>query len=98
MADVQVDVLGPLRVRADDREIDLGGPRNRALVARLALDAGRPVAATTLIADLWDLDVPADATNALQSIVSRTRRRLPVGALESTPAGYVLQGASVDAV
>lgn len=98
MARVQVDVLGPLRVRADDREVDLGGPRNRALVARLALDAGRPVSATTLIDDLWGLDVPADATNALQSIVSRTRRRLPSGALESTPAGYVLQGASVDAV
>jgi predicted ATPase/DNA-binding SARP family transcriptional activator len=95
---VQVDVLGPLRVRADDQEIDLGGPRNRALVARLALDAGRPVAATTLIDDLWGLDVPADATNALQSIVSRARRRLPAGALESTPAGYVLQCTSVDAV
>ncbi len=97
MARVQVDVLGPLRVRADDQEIDLGGPRNRALVARLALEGGRPVASTTLIDDLWGLDVPADATNALQSIVSRTRRRLPAGALESTPAGYVLQCASVDA-
>lgn len=98
MADVQVDVLGPLRVRADDQDLDLGGPRNRALVARLALDAGRPVAATTLIDDLWGLDVPADATNALQSIVSRTRRRLPDGALDSTPAGYVLQCVSVDAL
>ena len=98
MAGVQVDVLGPLRVRADDQEIDLGGPRNRALVARLALDAGRPVAAATLIDDLWGLDVPADATNALQSIVSRTRRRLPDGALESTAAGYVLQCESVDAL
>jgi len=98
MARVQVDVLGPLRVRADDQEIDLGGPRNRALVARLALEGGRPVAPTTLIDDLWGLDVPADATNALQSIVSRTRRRLPAGALESTPAGYVLQCESVDAI
>lgn len=98
MARVQVDVLGPLRVRADDQVIDLGGPRNRALVARLALDAGRPVAATTLIDDLWGHDVPADAMNALQSIVSRTRRRLPAGALDSTPAGYVLHCVSVDAL
>lgn len=98
MTDVQVDVLGPLRVRADDREIDLGGPRSRALIARLALDAGRPVSAASLIDDLWGLDVPADATNALQSIVSRTRRRLPEGTLESTSAGYVLHGATVDAV
>lgn len=98
MKHVQVDVLGPLRVRADDRDLDLGGPRNRALVARLALDAGRPVGAATLIDDLWGMDEPADATNALQSIVSRTRRRLPDGALESAPAGYVLHCDRVDAI
>ncbi len=43
MNDVQVDVLGPIRVLVEDREVDLGGPRSRALVARLALDAGHPV-------------------------------------------------------
>ncbi|MET0449268.1 MAG: BTAD domain-containing putative transcriptional regulator [Aeromicrobium sp.] len=94
---MQVDVLGPLRVRADDREVDLGGPRSRALVARLALAGNRPVSAATLIDDLWGMDVPADATNALQSVVSRTRRRLPDGVLDSTPAGYVLHCATVDA-
>lgn len=98
MKTVQVDVLGPLQVRVDDREVDLGGPRSRALVARLALDAGRPVGAATLIDDLWGLDVPADAVNALQSVVSRTRRKLPDGALESTPAGYVLHCDTVDAL
>jgi predicted ATPase/DNA-binding SARP family transcriptional activator len=97
MAVVQIDVLGPLRVRADDREIDPGGPRSRALIARLALAGNRPVTAAALIDDLWGLDEPADATNALQSVVSRTRRRLPDGALDSTPAGYVLHCASVDA-
>lgn len=98
MVDVQVNILGPLRVRVDDLEVDLGGPRSRALVVRLALAGGRPVSAATLIDDLWGLDVPADPNNALQSIVSRTRRRLPDGALESTSAGYVLHCASVDAL
>ena len=97
MAVVQVDVLGSLRVRTDDQEVDLGGPRSRALVARLALAGNRPVSATTLIDDLWGADVPADATNALQSVVSRTRRRLPDGALESSAAGYVLHCDGVDA-
>lgn len=91
MTHVQVDLLGPLRVRADDREIDVGGPRNRALVVRLALDAGRRVPAATLVADLWVADVPVDASNALQSIVSRTRRRLPAGSLDSAAGGYVLR-------
>ncbi|KQX74895.1 hypothetical protein ASD10_06695 [Aeromicrobium sp. Root472D3] len=85
-----MDLLGPLRVRVDDREVDLGGARSRALVARLALAAGRPVSPPTLIDDLWGDEVPADATNALQSVVSRTRRRLPDGTLDLTSAGYVL--------
>ena len=89
-------MLGPVQALDGDRDLDLGGPMNRALVARLALSAGHPVAPATLIADLWDADLPADATNALQSIVSRTRRRLPDGALVSTPAGYLLH-AEVDA-
>lgn len=93
---MQVDILGPMRVRVDDRETDLGGPRNRALIARLALDAGRPVSTTLLIEDLWGMNAPADAANALQSIVSRSRRRLPAGSLILSPAGYVLD-ASVDA-
>lgn len=98
MAGVLVLVLGPLRVRVDDREVDLGGPRSRALIARLALAGGRPVTVSTLIDDLWGRDVPADAVNALQSVVSRTRRQLPSGALASTPAGYVLRCDFVDAL
>ena len=95
---MRVGVLGPLQVFDGDRELDLGGPMSRALVARLALGAGRPVSPSTLIDDLWDGEVPADATNALQSIVSRTRRRLPDGALLSAPGGYVLHAeADVDA-
>jgi predicted ATPase/DNA-binding SARP family transcriptional activator len=92
---VYVAVLGPVRAYDRDHEIDLGGPRNRGLVARLALEAGRPVAPHTLIDDLWGAHVPGDATNALQSVVSRTRRRLPDGALRSTTSGYVLD-AEVD--
>ncbi|WP_344770306.1 BTAD domain-containing putative transcriptional regulator [Aeromicrobium panaciterrae] len=93
---MQVDVLGPVRVLVEDREVDLGGPRSRALVARLAIDAGHPVSASALIDDLWGADVPADAVNALQSVVSRTRRKLPDGSLESTSAGYVLRCDAVD--
>jgi DNA-binding SARP family transcriptional activator len=91
---VRVSVLGPVRADDGDREIDLGGPMTRALLARLALDAGRPVTVTTLVDDLWGEVVPADATGALQSLVSRARRRLPDGALGSVPGGYVLHAAT----
>jgi len=88
-------VLGPVRVFDGDREIDLGGPMSRALVARLALSGGRPVTTHALAEDLWD-EAPVDAVNALQSIVSRTRRRLPDGVLVSAAGGYTLR-AEVDA-
>jgi predicted ATPase/DNA-binding SARP family transcriptional activator len=91
---MRVAMLGPLRLVAEDGStIDLGGPRLRMLLARLALDPGKVVSAEVLIDGLWGETPPADATNALQSLVSRLRRglRLENGTvLESHPAGYRL--------
>ncbi|MBB4687806.1 putative ATPase/DNA-binding SARP family transcriptional activator [Amycolatopsis jiangsuensis] len=86
-------LLGPLRVAgADGTPIDIGGARLRMLLARLALDAGRSVPVDVLIDGLWGDQPPAEAGNALQSLVSRLRRVLrPAGAeLESGPGGYRL--------
>ncbi|WP_235921253.1 BTAD domain-containing putative transcriptional regulator [Lentzea tibetensis] len=88
-------LLGPTRVEADDgTPVDIGGARLRMLLARLALDPGRPVPATTLIDDLWGDQPPADAQNALQSLVSRLRKVCPAVALE--PGGYRLEIAADD--
>jgi predicted ATPase/DNA-binding SARP family transcriptional activator len=96
---VQVCVLGPVRVRADGgAPIDIGGARLRMLVARLALDANRPVTAESLVDGLWGAEPPADAANALQSLVSRLRRALGDGArLASAGGGYLLEVEEVDA-
>src|SRR4029453_8285469 len=57
---VRIAVLGPLEVRAADGSvIDVRGGRLRALVAPLALDAGRPVGGSTLVDALWGDDPPA---------------------------------------
>lgn len=92
-------MLGPVRVRADDgTPIDVGGPRVRMLLARLALDAGQPVAAEMLTAGLWGDTPPAGATSALQSLVSRLRKALGDPArLTSSDGGYVLEVEFVDA-
>ena len=45
----QFRLLGPLRVTLDGRELDLGGPRQRALLALLALSAGSAVPPAQLI-------------------------------------------------
>jgi len=88
---VQIALLGPLEVRADSGvPVEVGGARLRTLLIRLALDPGRVVTISTLIDALWDDEPPAGAANALQALVSRLRRLLPDGAVESTPAGYRL--------
>ncbi|MCP2196448.1 putative ATPase [Lentzea flava] len=82
-------LLGPTTVETDDgTPVDIGGARVRMLLARLALDPGRPVPASTLIDDLWGAQPPADASNALQSLVSRLRKVFPDVTLE--PGGYRL--------
>lgn len=91
---MRVALLGPTTVEADDgTPVDIGGARVRMLLARLALDPGRPVPTTALIDDLWGEQPPADASNALQSLVSRLRKVCPVS-LE--PGGYRLGIATED--
>jgi predicted ATPase/DNA-binding SARP family transcriptional activator/tetratricopeptide (TPR) repeat protein len=91
-------VLGPLRLEdGADREIEVGGPRLRMLLVRLALDAGRIVPNEALIDGLWGAQPPADAMNALQTLVSRLRKAGIARRLESHPVGYSLAVADVDA-
>src|SRR5450756_3212585 len=93
---VRVGLLGPLEVTdAAGRPVRVGGQRVRALLTLLAMEAGRVVPVRSLIERLWPDERPADAANALQSLVSRLRVALrlggiPDGVLESSPAGYRL--------
>ena len=103
---VRVSVLGPLEVTdAAGRPVRVGGQRVRALLILLAMEAGRVVSARSLIERLWPEERPADAANALQSLVSRLRvalrqAGLPDGVLESSAVGYRLAApaAAVDAL
>ncbi|GAA1397428.1 BTAD domain-containing putative transcriptional regulator [Pseudonocardia kongjuensis] len=65
------------------------GPRLRGLLARLALDAGHPVDAATLVDALWG-EAPPSTANALQSLVSRLRRSVGADRVRSAPGGYRL--------
>src|SRR3954454_17445491 len=86
-----IGVLGPLDVVQDGRRITVGGGRLRALLACLALEAGRPVTTGRLVDALWEEDLPADQVHALQSLVSRLRRALGSAALIApAPGGYRL--------
>ena len=49
----EVRLLGPVQAVRVGREIPLGGPRQRAVLALLLVDAGRVVPAGRLIEELW---------------------------------------------
>ncbi|MCV2462980.1 tetratricopeptide repeat protein [Streptomyces sp. ICN988] len=93
-------ILGPLDIRTDDgTPVDPGGPRPRALLTLLLLDAGRTVSPARLIDGLYGSEPPAGAANALQSQISRLRGRLaPHVPVEGGSAGYrvVTPAESVD--
>ncbi|WP_436529066.1 BTAD domain-containing putative transcriptional regulator [Actinoplanes sp. HUAS TT8] len=73
---LRVGLFGGLRVGRGEADLAVPGARLRGLLVRLALAAGRPVGAGTLVDSLWPMDRPADPANALQSLVSRLRRLL----------------------
>ncbi|MBO2451256.1 winged helix-turn-helix domain-containing protein [Actinomadura barringtoniae] len=88
---MQFGILGPVEALVDGRPVAVGGPRVRALLALLLLDAGRLVSTERLIDGLYGEDPPSGAANALQSQVSRLRRGLGDAELvEGQPAGYRL--------
>lgn len=72
--DVEVQVLGRIAATVDGRQIDLGGPRQQALLAALASRVGRTVANDVIIDAVWDGDPPEGAASTFRSYVARLRR------------------------
>ncbi|GHJ48371.1 SARP family transcriptional regulator [Catellatospora sp. TT07R-123] len=87
---MRVGILGPLEVTSGGQHVELAGARLRALLIRLALDAGRTVSVPALADALWGDAAPADPANAVQSLVSRLRRALPDDTVSYGPGGYRL--------
>jgi predicted ATPase len=85
---VEIDVLGPLRVRVDDEVVELGPRRHREVLATLAADVGSAVSADALLERVWGQ--AGASTSTLQATVSRLRRRLGDGVIVTDPAGYRL--------
>ncbi|MGZ4448771.1 MAG: BTAD domain-containing putative transcriptional regulator [Nocardioides sp.] len=104
---MEVRVLGPVEVELDGRPVDLGTPKQRALVSALALSRGWPVSVDTIVDLLWGDAPPPGVTATLQAYVSQLRRVLEPGRARRAPAtvlvtvapGYALKvaDAAVDA-
>ncbi|MGV9543340.1 BTAD domain-containing putative transcriptional regulator [Nocardia beijingensis] len=104
---VRIRVLGALTAADERGELDLGGPRQRGVLARLLVARGEVVPVDRLIDDLWRGEPPPRALGALQAYVSNLRRlleprrppRAPATVLISRAPGYAvrLDAEAVDA-
>lgn len=83
-------LLGPIAVSADGRSLPLGGPKQRAVLALLALHAGEVVSVERLIDTVWAGEPPGTARNTLQTYVRHLRRVLGGDRIQHRPPGYVL--------
>lgn len=96
---VRLRVLGELGATRDGAVIDLGGRRQRAVLAALVMSRDQVVPAERLAGCVWGDALPANPAGALQAYVSHLRRRLQPdagarrrdGVIASEAAGYVLR-------
>jgi DNA-binding SARP family transcriptional activator/ABC-type branched-subunit amino acid transport system substrate-binding protein/DNA-binding beta-propeller fold protein YncE len=87
-------VLGPLEVEAEGRPLNLGGPRQRALLALLLLNANEVVSRDRIVDELWGDEPPPSAVKTVQANVSRLRTALGTNGdarIETHGHGYSLR-------
>ncbi|MCU7727224.1 tetratricopeptide repeat protein [Actinoplanes sp. KI2] len=77
-------ILGPLRPAVT-------AGRDRIVLAMLLLHPDRVVSVAELVDAVWDEGPPPTARAQLQACVSRLRRALPTGVIDTDPVGYRLR-------
>ena len=73
---MEFGVLGPLSVTTARGEVDIGGARQRRLLAALLAHAGQIVPLDRLTDMVFEGDPPRGATTTMRSYVARLRRSL----------------------
>jgi len=92
-----VQLLGAVRAWRGEEELSLGAPRQKAVLAVLAMRAGLGLSRDELVDAVWD-DPPRNAVNSVHIYVAGLRdvmepgraRRAPGCVLVTTGPGYVL--------
>ena len=89
-----VGVLGPLLVRSDGEPVPVPAPKQRVILAALALRAGQVASYDELAEIVWDGTPPAGARVAIRNYVKRLRQILgPVAGrrIVTRDPGYALE-------
>lgn len=102
LALLEFRILGPLEVVGEDGPLRLGGPKQRAVLAILLLNANRVVSVDSLAEDLYGDAPPASALTQIQAQISQLRKLVDPGRargaarslIETRPPGYVIRLAS----
>jgi DNA-binding SARP family transcriptional activator len=84
-------ILGPLEVASDGQTLELGGAKQRALLAVLLLHANEVVSLDSLVGALWEEDPPVTAQKAIQVHVSALRKRLGLDRIVTKSSGYLIR-------
>lgn len=84
-------ILGPLEVVDGDRQVPLGGSRQRGVLALLLTRANEVVATERLIDQLWAEQPPKAAANTIQYYVSQLRKALGADRILTRPPGYLIR-------
>jgi len=95
--DIQFGMLGPLQVNIGSTPIQVGTPKQRAVLAMLLANANRAVSAADLITAIWEGEPPAAARISVSAYVSNLRRILTEAGVDAhavvatAPNGYRLE-------
>jgi predicted ATPase/DNA-binding SARP family transcriptional activator len=95
---VEIRLLGPVEVANGGRPVAIGGPKERAVLTALALQANRAVPSDELAEALWGDEQPRTAERTLRVYVSRLRQTFGEGppSLLTRPGGYELRATAAD--
>jgi predicted ATPase/DNA-binding SARP family transcriptional activator len=93
---VKVRFFGAFEVSEDGVPVPVRGAKQRALLAMLALQRGKPVSADRLIDAVWGDQPVANPANALQAQIGQLRRTLGSSFIITSEAGYALAIATDD--
>jgi DNA-binding SARP family transcriptional activator len=89
---VEVRILGPLEVVVHaGTPLALGGTKQRAVLAMLALRVNQVVSLDFLVDGLWGTEPPTDPTNVVQVYLSRLRKALRPRGTDDSLDGQVLR-------
>jgi len=81
-------ILGPLEALDGERQLPLGGARQRAVLAVLLLHANETLTRDVIVDELWGEDAPPTAAKVLQNCVSALRKELPPETIRTVGGAY----------